>query len=104
MAAGSILWSRTSAFLQPPSGRTEQAISSASFSSAARCSSLTEERMVTPPSRKVMFLSLPSRSRIRPPAVGAQEPFSIRATVRFCRLWATMSCRAVSMLMKMPAL
>ena len=38
------------------------------------------------------------------PAVAAQEPFSMRATVRFCRLCAAMSRSAVSMLQKMPAL
>ena len=65
---------------------------------------LTEERSVTLSSRMVMFLHLESRSRIRLPEVGAQVPFSISATVRFCRLCATISCSAVSMLTKMPAL
>ena len=41
---------------------------------------------------------------ISPPDVGAHEPFSMMATVRFKTLWAAMSCRVFSMFTKMPAL
>ena len=54
--------------------------------------------------RIVQLRSAESFSRISPPAVGAQVPFSTSAMVRFCRLCATMSLSRFSMLTKMPAL
>ena len=42
--------------------------------------------------------------RIRPPLVGAQEPFSISATLRFEMLCATRSEISASIVTKMPAL
>ena len=60
--------------------------------------------MVQPSSRMVQFLSFWNSARISPAAVGAHEPFSTSAMVRFCRLWATMSCTSVSMFTNIPAL
>ena len=60
--------------------------------------------MVTVSSRIVQFFSFENSARISPPAVGAQEPFSTRAMVRFWRLWLTMSWTRFSMFTNMPAL
>ena len=75
-----------------------------SSSSSAIWLSFSADLRVRPCSSIVVFFSRPSSSRIRPPEVGAQLPFSTMAMVRFCRLWATMSCSAFSMFTKMPAL
>ena len=77
---------------------------SASAAICESCSSLRDERIVTPSSRIVQFLSFWNSARIRPPAVGAQEPFSTSAMVRFWRLWFTMSCTRFSMFTNIPAL
>ena len=83
---------------------TVAATLSARASRAPSCPSFREERMVRALPRMVIFLHFSSIFRIRPPEVGAQEPFSIRATVRFWMLWATRSDRNASMHTKMPAL
>ena len=52
----------------------------------------------------MFFISSSTNFCIRSPDLQAQEPFSMRATVRFCRLCATMSCSRFSIVTKMPAL
>ena len=56
------------------------------------------------PSSTVMFFMDSRISRICLPDMAAQEPFSMRPIVRFCRLWAFRSSNSVSMGVKMPAL
>ena len=82
----------------------EATSASAISASAPSWSSLSEDLMVSVSLRMFTFLSLERMPRMSLPAVGAQEPFSIRAMVRFWRLCAAMSSSAVSMLQKMPAL
>lgn len=43
-------------------------------------------------------------SRISFAPVGAQLPFSMRAILRFCRLWFARSCSRFSIVTNMPAL
>ena len=82
----------------------ESTMASASASMLSSCASLRLDRIVSVSSRMVQFFSFENSARIRPPAVGAQVPFSTRAIVRFWTLWCTMSCTRFSMLTKMPAL
>ena len=79
-------------------------MASASASIDSSCDSLRLDLMVTVSSRMVQFLSFENSARISPAAVGAQEPFSTRAMVRFWRLWFTMSWTRFSMFTNMPAL
>lgn len=62
------------------------------------------ERMDTVSSKNVMFFAVPRISRMSRPLVGAQLPFSRKATVRFWMLWAARSRSSSSMLTKIPAL
>ena len=62
------------------------------------------ERSVSAPSSTVIFFIPAKILRIRFAAVGAHEPFSTSATVRFCRLCAARSCSSASMETKIPAL
>ena len=57
--------------------------SSASASIWARLASFSAERILTPCSAKVMFLQPSSMARMPLAAIGAQLPFSMKATVRF---------------------
>ena len=82
----------------------ESKIACAIVSTSASWDSLSVDLIVTVSSRIVQFLSFENSARIRPPAVGAQEPFSTRAMVRFWRLWLTMSWTRFSMFTNMPAL
>ena len=60
--------------------------------------------MVMEGSRIRMFFMPSTASRISLPACGAQEPFSIRATVRFWKLCAFRSNSRFSMGVKRPLL
>ena len=73
-------------------------------STSASWDSLSVDLIVTVSSRMVQFLSFWNSARMSPAAVGAQEPFSMRAMVRFCRLWWTISCTRFSIVTNMPAL
>ena len=81
-----------------------ETISSASAARSAIWFSFRVLRRVTVFSMNSVPFRPESTLRIRPALVGAQLPFSISATVRFCRLWLAMSCTRFSMLTKMPAL
>ena len=65
---------------------------------------LTEDCMETPSSNTVVFFNPLKISFICFPLSIAQEPFSITATVRFCRLCATRSLSKDSIAVKIPAL
>ena len=62
-----------------------------------KLSSLKEEVIFTVVLSQVMSLEPSSIPFMIFAAMGAQEPFSIRATVRFCRLSAFMSARKLCM-------
>ena len=62
------------------------------------------ERSESVCSSRFIFFMEANKSRISLPEVGAHEPFSMSATVRFCKLWACRSRSTVSMLQKIPAL
>ena len=64
----------------------ESKIACAIVSTSASWDSLSVDLIVTVSSRIVQFLSFWNSARISPAAVGAQEPFSMRAMVRFWRL------------------
>ena len=70
---------------------------SRSASSWARESSFSADFSETTRSKISMLYISSRRARICRAQDGAQEPFSIRATVRFCRLSAFMSCSRFSM-------
>ena len=69
----------------------ESKMACAIASTSASWDSLSVDLIVTVSSRIVQFLSFWNSARISPAAVGAQEPFSIKAMVRFWRLWWTIS-------------
>ena len=58
---------------------------------------LEKDFNVTVGSKRVMFFISSRRSRISLPLAGAQLPFSIRPTVRFCTIRAFMSWRKLYM-------
>ena len=85
-------------------GRTLSAMASARTSRSPSCSSVRELLTVSVSPMNSVPLSPESTPRMSPPLVGAQEPFSMRATLRFWRLCAAMSCSSCSMVTNMPAL
>lgn len=85
-------------------GRTSAAMASARTSSSASWPSVRALLTVRVSPMNSVPLSWESSSRMSPPLVGAQEPFSMTATLRFCRLWVTSSCSSWSMVTNTPAL
>ena len=88
----------------PAAAVKSAAMASTSASTSGSCAAFSAERMVTVSFRTVMFFSGAKISRMSPPLVGAQEPFSTKATVRFWMLCAARSCKSASMVTKIPAL
>lgn len=64
---------------------------------AAIPSFLRDDLIVTTGFKTEMSFNSDSKSIVCLPAAGAQEPFSINPTVRFCRLRAFISCRKFSL-------
>ena len=80
------------------------AISDASVLSSSLCASLTVDLRVAFDASTVIFFIFATISPINLADIGAQLPFSMNATVLFCRLCAARSRSSVSIGVNIPAL